>query len=223
MNTTHRTDHYDQFANLHNSSTPMILVNVWDAGSARAAAGAGAPALATGSWAVAAAHGYDDGQHLPLELAVQNILRITAAVDVPVSVDAEQGYGQTPADVAATIQQFKDAGAIGTNLEDAVDDATRRSVEDAADRIRAVRGQVGDQFWINARTDVFFQTAPEAHGAALAETIERSHAYKEAGANSLFVPGLTNPELIRTLVAESNLPINVMATTSADVQACRPC
>ncbi|MHA7127986.1 isocitrate lyase/PEP mutase family protein [Janibacter indicus] len=219
MDQARADDHHRRFAALHDTARPLVLVNVWDAGSARVAADAGAPALATGSWAVAAAHGYADGEQLPLPLALDNLRRITAAVDIPVSADIERGYGDTPDEVATTAAAFQGAGAVGINLEDALTDTTRRAAEDNAARIRSVRARTGEQLWINARTDVFFQTPPEQHEAAITEVIERSHAYEEAGADSLFVPGLTHPHLIQILAERASLPINIMATTSADVTA----
>lgn len=219
MDSTRTGDHYHRFAALHDPARPLVLVNVWDAGSARVAADAGAVALATGSWAVAAAHGRDDGEELPLALALDNIRRITAAVDIPVSADIERGYGDSPDEVATTVAAFMKAGAVGINIEDALTETTRRTAADNAARIRGIRARVGGRLWINARTDVFFQTAPEQHEAAIGEVIERSHAYKEAGADSLFVPGLTQARLIKKLAESSSLPINIMSTSSADVTA----
>ena len=90
------------FASLHRPGTPLILFNAWDPGSARAVADAGAKAVATGSWSVAAAFGFEDGEKLPLDLAIDNLKRITAAVALPVTIDLEGGYGLAPAEVGAT-------------------------------------------------------------------------------------------------------------------------
>src|SRR5512145_2200588 len=108
------------FRKLHVPGNPVILFNAWDAGSARVVANAGAKAIATGSWSVAAAHGCDDGERLPLELAIANLERIAAAVALPVTIDLEAGYGIPPAAVAASVAQAIAAGAIGCNLEDRI-------------------------------------------------------------------------------------------------------
>ncbi|WP_460766770.1 isocitrate lyase/phosphoenolpyruvate mutase family protein [Mariniluteicoccus flavus] len=150
---------------------------------------------------------------LGLDALLASLARIATAVDVPVSVDLERGYGAGPDEVAATVVAARDAGAIGANLEDATtDDRDRRPLADAAARLAAARSAVGPAFWINARTDVFLQSPATDHAAAMAEALERGHAYAEAGANSLFVPGLVDPELVRQIVAEQPLPVNLMAT-----------
>lgn len=106
------------FRSLHRAGHPLALFNVWDAGSARTAADAGAVALATGSWSVAAANGFGDGEQMPRALMMEVLERITRATDLPVTVDLESGYGERPEDVAETIALSIKAGAIGCNLED---------------------------------------------------------------------------------------------------------
>ena len=106
------------FRSLHRAGQPLALFNVWDAGSARTAADAGAVALATGSWSVAAANGFGDGEQMPRALMMDVLERITRATDLPVTVDLESGYGERPEDVAETIALSIKAGAIGCNLED---------------------------------------------------------------------------------------------------------
>lgn len=113
-----RSELFDAFARLHDPESPLILRNIWDAGGAKAVAGHGAAAIATSSWAVAASHGYADGETLPFELVVANTRRITGCVDVPVTIDLERGYGRTPAEVAASLKEIAGAGAVGCNLED---------------------------------------------------------------------------------------------------------
>src|SRR5215203_5919496 len=104
------------FRALHVRGRPVVLFNIWDAGTARAVAAAGAAALATGSWSVAAAHGWDDGEQVPLEFVLHNIRRISASVDLPLTADLESGYGATPAAVGEAIAAALAAGAIGCNL-----------------------------------------------------------------------------------------------------------
>jgi 2-methylisocitrate lyase-like PEP mutase family enzyme len=215
----------ETFRALHVPGRPLVLFNVWDAGSARAVAEAGAVALATGSWSVAAAHGYADGERLPLELALANLGRIAAATRLPISMDIESGYAGDPQGVAATISGVIDAGAVGCNIEDSFpQDGTLRQVADQVERVRCGR-EASDArcrgFFINARTDIFFQDPPERHdGAMVEEALRRARAYAAAGADGLFVPGLRNIDLIGRLAAESPLPVNIMASGDApDVAA----
>ena len=107
-----------RFRNLHVPGEPLVLFNIWDPGSAKAVAETGAKALATSSWAVSEASGYSDGEHTPLTFAIDNLRRITEAVDLPVTVDLESGYGDTPKKVGETVALAIKAGAIGCNLED---------------------------------------------------------------------------------------------------------
>lgn len=203
------------FAALHVPGKPIVLFNVWDPGSAKAVAQAGAKALATGSWSVAAAHGFADGEKLPLDLALDNFRRIAESTALPVSMDIESGYGKTPEEVGRTVARTLEAGAVGCNLEDSVPaDGTLRSQDEQVQRIRAARQAAeaaGIPYFINARTDVFFQGPAKPHDAALLETaLARAKAYAEAGASGLFVPGLVDKELIERLCGASPLPVNVM-------------
>ena len=137
---TNQTDKATAFRALHARGRPLVLLNIWDAGSAKAVADGGAPALATGSWSVAAAHGYADGEQLPFALALENLRRIVAAVDVPVSIDIESGYGDAPDAVATAVRGTIEAGAVGCNLEDSFPrDGTLRTLDDQVRRIRAAR------------------------------------------------------------------------------------
>ena len=203
-----------QFRALHRPGTPLVLFNIWDVGSARAVAAAGAQAIATGSWSVAQAHGFADGERLPRAMALNNLRRIVEAVELPVTIDLESGYGDTPADVAETVRLAQEAGAIGCNIEDS-EPATGqlRDIAAQAERLGATRRAAGPDFFINARTDVFFLRAADRD--ALGEVLERARAYGEAGVDGLFVPGLADIGLIQQLVEASPLPVNIMvgATT----------
>ena len=205
----------EHFTTLHAKGDPLVLVNIWDAGSARVVTESGAKALATGSWSVAAAHGFDDGERLPLELVLANLKRIVASVDLPVSVDIEGGYGVTPTAVATTVRSVIVAGAVGINLEDQVIGGEGLyDAEQQVERIRAARrvaDEAGISLFINARTDVYLQAEPAAHGEThLTEAVERSAAYAEAGASGFFVPGLRDINAIQALCERSPLPVNVM-------------
>jgi 2-methylisocitrate lyase-like PEP mutase family enzyme len=205
----------ETFRNLHAPGDPLVLFNAWDAGSARAIAAGGAKAIATGSWSVAAAHGYQDGQNLPLDLAIANLERIVAAVDLPVTIDLEAGYGAAPAAVAESVRRAIKAGAIGFNLEDQVIDGDALySIDEQVARIRAARAaaeQLAIPAFINARTDVFLKADPSKHDVALLDAaLTRAAGYAGAGASGLFVPGLVASDLIGKLCAASPLPVNVM-------------
>ena len=209
-----------RFHALHVPGTPLVLFNAWDVGSARAVADAGAKAIATGSWSVAAAHGFEDGERLPLELALANLQRIVEALPLPVTVDLESGYGGAPGVVADTVAAALEAGAIGCNLEDSFPaDGTLRPMDAHVARLTAARkvaDKAGIPFFINARTDVFFQKPAAAHDTAMADAaLERARAYADAGASGLFVPGLVDAALIARIVEGSPLPVNLMASAAA--------
>jgi len=206
------------FHALHIPGQPLVLFNVWDAGSAKAVAEAGAKALATGSWSVAAAHGFADGEKLPLDLAIANFSRIVKATALPVSVDIESGYGKSPQEVARTIELTIEAGAIGCNLEDShPGTGTLREIGEQVERIRAARQaaeETGIPYFINARCDVFFQQGPAQHDdAMLEEAVARARAYAAAGASGFFAPGLVDAGLMGRLVKASPLPLNVMVSS----------
>jgi 2-methylisocitrate lyase-like PEP mutase family enzyme len=205
----------EQFRALHIPGKPLVLFNIWDAGSAKAVGASGAKALATGSWSVANANGFADGEHIPLALAIDNLRRIIGATELPVTIDLESGYGDASNVVGETIVLAIDAGAVGCNLEDSFPaDGKLRTTADQVDRIRHARNTADSaniRFFINARTDVFFQGPPEQHDDAMVvEAIERAHAYAGAGADGLFVPGLADITLIARLAKESHLPLNIM-------------
>lgn len=205
----------EQFAALHRKGDPLILYNAWDPGSAAVIAKAGAKAIATGSYSVALAMGFTDGEKTPLDLVIDNCRRIAGAVDLPVTLDFEGGYTTDLAVLKANIARVIEAGAIGINFEDQViggkglHDTAAQAARVAA--IRAAAETAGAGFFINARCDVFLTTDRATHGAAhLAECLERGRAYADAGASGLFAPGLENPDLIAELTAKSPLPVNLL-------------
>ncbi len=210
----------ETFKKLHEPGNPLVLYNIWDAGSAKTLVEAGAPAIATGSWSVAAAHGYPDGEAMPLFLLVTVAERIAASVDVPVSIDFEGGFAKDPAGVRENVKRLTGAGIIGINLEDqVVGGEGLYAPEEQAQRIAAaVNGgeDEGVSIFINARTDLFLQEPDQArHGALIAETIERGAIYREAGASGFFVPGLVDPDLIARICEGVSLPVNVMKSPAA--------
>ncbi|VVS99324.1 Phosphonomutase [Sphingomonas sp. EC-HK361] len=205
------------FAALHVRGTPVILFNAWDAGSAKVVAKAGATAIATGSWSVAAANGHDDGEALPIAVLLETARRIVASVDLPVSIDFEGGYAVSPGDLAANVARLKGTGAIGCNFEDqVVGGEGLHGIEAQGTRIAAMRNAVGTDFFINARTDIFLQAAPDAHDAAkVAEAVARGRAYAGVGASGFFVPGLVDLDLLGQVCREVPLPVNAMAFPGA--------
>ena len=203
------TNKTERFAALHVPGNPLILFNIWDAGSTVAVAKAGAKAIATGSWGVAGAHGIGDGEKLPLETALATLAEVVAVTDLPVSIDMEAGYGSDARGVGASVQRAADIGAAGINIEDK-DPATRAlfSVSEASARIAAA---AASGVFVNARCDVFILTPPAEHDAALVDAvIERAKAYAEAGARGLFAPFLRDAALIERLCKGSPLPVNIL-------------
>ena len=213
------------FAERHRPGDPLLLYNIWDAGGAKAIAEAGAKAVATGSWSVAAAQGYPDGQAIPLDLLLQIAARIAATVDLPLTVDFEGGYAEAPEALAANLARLIATGAVGINFEDQVvggDGLYAPEVQCA--RIAALRRAAeaaGLPFFVNARTDLFLKEKDRGkHGDLVAEALERAAAYAEAGASGFFVPGLIDPDLIGAVCEAAGLPVNVMMLSGApDAQA----
>jgi 2-methylisocitrate lyase-like PEP mutase family enzyme len=200
---------------LHIKGDPLILFNIWDAGSARAVQEAGAKAIATGSWSVAAANGFSDGQNLPFDLALANLGRIVATVDLPVTIDIEGGYSEDLAGLKENVGKAIAAGAVGINFEDqVVGGEGLYSIAEQSERIKAVREaaeQLSVNLFINARTDTFLKILPAPDSEELvAEAAARAKAYAAAGASGFFAPGIRNAELIGKLCEQSLLPVNIM-------------
>lgn len=207
--------HAHAFRALHIPGRPLVLFNVWDAGSAKTVAASGARALATGSWSVAAAHGFTDGEQMALDLCLANLQRIVGVVDLPATIDLESGYGDGPAAVGGTVAHALQAGAIGCNIEDSFPgNGSLREASDQAARLKAARAAadaLGIPAFLNARTDVFFQAGPGQHDDSMVEAaLERGRIYAQEGADSLFVPGVVDERLIGRLVEGSPLPVNIM-------------
>ena len=209
-----------EFSELHKKGDPLIIFNVWDAGTANAAADVGAKAIATGSHAVAVANGFEDGEFMPIDLALANIKRIVDAVDLPVSLDFEGGYAREQDKLAENIKKVIEAGAIGINFEDRIVAGEGiYCVEEQAARIRAIRiaaDMLSIPIFINARTDVFLSRDTSTHTEEhLQESIERAQAYAEAGASGFFAPALINQDFIAKLCEESPLPVNILVWPGA--------
>jgi 2-methylisocitrate lyase-like PEP mutase family enzyme len=202
---------------LHHSNQPVVLINAWDAASARVVEHAGFPAIATTSAGVGNALGYADGQNVPWIEMAQAIERIAAAVQVPVTADIEAGFAADTQGLARVIEQVIEVGAVGVNLEDSFPGhpghSLLYSIDAQIERIQTVR-QVGEKLKvrlvINARTDAYWQTGASP-ADAMRNTLERGHAYLKAGADCIFVPGLRDPAQISKVIGEWKAPINILA------------
>jgi len=201
-----------RFARLHVKGAPLVLYNAWDAGSARSVLEAGAKAIATSSWSVAAAQGYQDGEAIPIELVEEIVGRIAVSVDAPVTVDFEGGYSADDSELADSISRLIDLGVIGINFEDrVVKGSGLYSIDRQVRRLGAIRNTAEQKrvdLFVNARTDVFFEHGENAE--AVEEALERAEAYAAAGASGFFIPGLTEDALIEQLCEAVSLPVNVM-------------
>ena len=205
-----------QFLALHDGRKTLLLPNAWDVASARIFEDAGFPAIATSSAAVAFALGYPDGQKISRNEMLEVVRRIAQAVHVPVTADMEAGYGTTPEDVAETAREVIAAGAVGMNLEDAIDDkpdalADLNLQKEKILAINEISARAGLAFVLNARTDVFLAGIGPAE-TRLARTIERLNAYRDAGAQCLFAPGVKDKNTIAQLVKGVRGPLNILAT-----------
>jgi 2-methylisocitrate lyase-like PEP mutase family enzyme len=206
---------FETFAALHVSGNPVVLYNIWDVGSAHAVVSAGAKALATGSHPVADANGWPDGQQVPIDFALANARRIVEAIELPVTVDFEGAYSADPEDGGRNVARLAETGAVGCNFEDQVlGGEGLHPLSLQCSRIEAIRRAVGDQFFINARTDLFLKT--QTYDDALVDqVIERGKAFADAGASGFFVPRLSDPKQIERVVSEVPLPLNVIAFPGA--------
>jgi 2-methylisocitrate lyase-like PEP mutase family enzyme len=215
MDAKTQQQHAETFHGLHRKGDPLILFNAWDVATARAIAKA-SPAVATSSGAVAAAVGYADGEDVPLDMVTGLVARMTAAVSVPVSIDLEAGYGDTPDAAAESVARILKAGAIGINIEDGLFGRKRQLVrpELHAAKIKTVKDaarRFGIHLFINARTDPFllkFGSPDEC----LNEAVRRAKVYADAGAHGIFVPGLSDLALIEKFVQLTPLAVNIMVT-----------
>jgi 2-methylisocitrate lyase-like PEP mutase family enzyme len=180
---------------LHTAPEILVLANVWDVVSARVvAATPGVKALATASHSIAAAFGYEDGENIPLDLHLDMVGRIVAAVDLPVTMDFEAGYG----DAGTTARRAIDAGVVGGNLEDQM-----KPLDEAVASVEAVLAagrEAGIDFVLNARTDAALRTGDAPRAQVIDEVVRRGRAFLAVGAPVVFVPGLVDRDEIRTVV-----------------------
>ncbi|MGY0556624.1 MULTISPECIES: isocitrate lyase/PEP mutase family protein [unclassified Lysobacter] len=198
--------HAATFRHLHNDGL-LLLANAWDAGSARLIESLGATAIATTSAGVAWANGYRDGSHLPMQRLVDTVASIARVIGVPLSVDFEDGYANDPATVADHASRVIDAGVVGINIEDGVDDPDLLVAK--IESIKRVAAGRGVDLFVNARTDVYLRGLA-SEDRRVEETLLRAKRYRDAGADGLFVPGLVAVDQIGEVVAGAGLPLNLM-------------
>jgi 2-methylisocitrate lyase-like PEP mutase family enzyme len=201
------------FRELHRGPKILVLPNAWDVASARILENAGVAAIATTSAGVAFTLGYPDGQKISREEMLEVVARIAAKVKIPLTADVEAGYGNRPEDAVLTAKAVIEAGAVGLNLEDRTDDRRLVDLSLQLEKIAAVREtsrMIGVPLVLNARTDVYLLEVgkPESR---FAETLKRLIAFREAGADCLFAPGIRDLEVISRLVRELQHPVNILA------------
>jgi 2-methylisocitrate lyase-like PEP mutase family enzyme len=203
------------FRVLHSGREILLLPNVWDVASARLIEESGFQAAATSSAGIAFSLGYPDGQRISREQMLAVIARIAKAVRVPVTADVEAGYGKTPEEAGRTARAVVEAGAVGMNLEDAIPDSPSVLVELPLqlEKIRAVRemaSRLRVPLVLNARTDMYLLQIGDP-AERYDETVRRLSAFREAGADCVFAPGLRDAPTIGRLVADLKCPINILA------------
>jgi 2-methylisocitrate lyase-like PEP mutase family enzyme len=226
LKTTGGSDAATRFRALHERKTLFVMPNPWDAGTARLLAGMGFEALATSSAAMAWALGKADvSGAVSRDEALQHSRIIAAATDLPVNGDLESGFGDTPQDVAGTIRGAIEAGLAGCSIEDLSRDSKvpLYDIGLAVERIAAARAAIdaaGSDFVLTGRTEVFFT----GHERPLDEAVRRLRAYRDAGADVIYAPGVTTPEEVRALVGAAGCPVNVLGGlggVSDDIPALR--
>lgn len=209
----------EAFRAMHLEGEVLLLPNVWDAASARIIEDAGYSSIATTSAGIAFARGFPDGQKISSDQMMAAVASIASAVKVPVTADVEAGYGSRPEDAARTARKVIEAGAVGMNFEDATGDLADPlfDLQLQLERIRAIRETAESldiSLVLNARTDVYLLQVGEA-AKRYDEALRRLQAFRQAGAECVFVPGLTDATTIGRLVADVRCPVNILAVPGA--------
>jgi len=204
----------EQLRKLHRGPRMLVLPNAWDVISARIVEELGFPAIATTSAGIAATFGYPDGQKISREEMLGVVARIAKAVHVPVTADVEAGYGVTIDDMTQTVKAVVAAGAVGMNLEDVTgsDEDSQVGLALQVEKIRAIRKateSLGVPLVLNARTDIYLIPIGAAE-TRFDRTVERLRAYRDAGADCLFAPGLKDTDTIAKLVRAVDGPLNIL-------------
>jgi 2-methylisocitrate lyase-like PEP mutase family enzyme len=205
----------EAFRAMHTGQEAVLLPNVWDVASARIVEEAGFPAIATTSAGIAFAQGFPDGQKIPADQMITAVAHIAAAVRVSVTADVEAGYGQRPEDAARTARNVIESGAVGMNFEDATGDGDHPLTELTLqlERIRALRETAEElrvPLVLNARTDVYLLQIGDP-SRRYDEAVRRLSAFRDAGGDCVFVPGVRDVETIGRFVADLKCPVNILA------------
>ena len=214
MNVQEQAKKAEVLRQLHKGPRILVLPNAWDVASARIMEEAGYPAVATTSAGIANSLGYPDGQRVSQGEMLEVVARIAKAVKVPVTADMEAGYGTTVEEMKGTAKALVAAGAVGLNLEDVTgeDESSQVPLPLQVEKIRAIRetsAALGVSLVINARTDFYLMLIGPAE-KRFERTVERLRAYREAGADCVFAPGLQDRQAIANLVKAVNAPLNIL-------------
>src|SRR5437899_8726445 len=217
MNVREQAEKAEQFRKLHRGPRMLVLPNAWDVASARILEEAGYPAIATTSAGVAFSLGYPDGERISRKEMLEVVARIAHAVRVPVTADMEAGYGTSVKDMIETAKAVVAAGAIGLNLEDVTGDDESSHVDVAlqVEKIRAIcktSASLGVPLVLNARTDIYLMPIGEA-ATRFERTVERLRAYRKAGADCVFAPGVSDRDTIAELVKAIAAPLNILISS----------
>jgi 2-methylisocitrate lyase-like PEP mutase family enzyme len=198
-------NNYEKFFQLHHQTAPFIIANAWNVKSAKLIEENGFKAIATSSGAIANSLGYEDGEKIPFNELLYVIQRIRSCTSILLSVDFERGYTNDLAVLNDHIQKLIDLGVVGINIEDAQGEETYLK---KLNSIKSYLVKTNQQLFINARTDGFLQKLD----SPLERTLERAKLYKEAGADGLFVTGVSDTSIIKEITAAVSLPVNVVGT-----------
>jgi 2-methylisocitrate lyase-like PEP mutase family enzyme len=214
MDISKQAERAERLRELHKGPRILILANAWDVISARMVEDAGFRAVASTSAGVAAVLGYPDGQRIPRSEMLEFVARMARAVSVPLTADMEAGYATTPVEMAEMARQVVAAGIVGLNLEDVTgdDDSSQVEIGLQSEKIAAVReasAAAGVSLVINARTDVYLMPIGPAE-TRFERTVERLRAYRKAGADCVFAPGVRDAETIEKLVRAVEAPLNIL-------------
>jgi 2-methylisocitrate lyase-like PEP mutase family enzyme len=201
-----RQSDFSIFKQLHEQNEPLLLNNIWDPASAVIVQSNGAKALATSSAAMAWSLGYADGYQLPIKILISAVQRIQRVAKVPLSVDIENGYSEDVRQVAELAYELLKIGVVGINIEDGLGSSER-----LVKKIKAIKSKVGNNLFINARTDIYLQNIVQKSDQ-LNTTITRLKQYQQAGAHCGFIPGLAKVNDTQTLLEhmDMDMPINLM-------------
>jgi 2-methylisocitrate lyase-like PEP mutase family enzyme len=201
--------------NAHLTGRPLLVGNAWDGASARILELAGFPAIGTTSAGIAFSRGYADGQQIPADLMVEAVAGICRVASIPVSADVEAGYGNSAEEIERITMAVIQAGAVGMNLEDGTGDPAKPLTDLALqlEKLKAVKrtaAKLGIDLVLNARTDAYLYPGPEVQ--KFKETLRRSQAYLNAGADCIFIIGLLDTPTISSFLNQLRCPINILAT-----------